>query len=239
MKTWQFWLVPVIILIAAIAAFLRHDSLVKYFTTSKVTPPVAGTFAKTVYSLPACDSSPDANTVSTVNIVLPDKFDGNKVDRRVNSGPKEPKDNPNTGENQSGFSPNGAGQTEPFDVFAPWNRTPPTTGYMLARVLLTKGNKLSFYQNGDFFGVGRNDASDSTLCGAAPALSGQNPGQGQAQEIATFYVDMVKLHAKGATGAVPFTIGVVGSSGAGSMTPILIDPKIINDGGGTRNNPGG
>lgn len=239
MGKWQFWVLPAVIVAVAIIAFVRHDDIVKTFAKSTVAP-LASPFAKSIYSLPDCDSPPDANTVGTVNIILPDKFDGNKIDRHVNSGPKEPKGDPNTGENQSGFHANGVGQTQPFDFYAPWSKTaPPSPSFMLARVLLTKGNKFSFYQNGLFFGVGRNDDNDGTLCGAAPAEYSQNPGQGQAEEIATFYIDLAKLHDKGATGSAHFTIGLVGTSGAGSTTPILIDPKVENDGGGTRSTGGG
>jgi hypothetical protein len=234
MNKWQFWLVPAIILIAAIAAFMQHDALVNMFAKSKPAPALAGPFTKAVYGLPDCDTAPEQDTRGTVNIILPDKFDGSKTPRSVNHGPKVPKSDPNTGSGQSGFNPNKPTAAEPFDVFVDWTSSP-KQGYLLTRVLLTKGNKFSFYQNSDFFGVGRNDNSDATLCGAAAALSGTNPGQGQAQEIATFYIDLAKLAKKAEGTGVDFTVGLTGSNGPGSMTPVLIDPKVINDGGGTRN----
>ena len=195
------------------------------------TPSATTGMVKAIYTLPACDTDPDASTQGTVNIVLPDKFDGNAISRVVNQGPKEAKDNVNTGVGQAGFSPNKVDATAPFDVYVTFGGSPPM-GYLLARVLLTKGSKFTFYQqNADgFFGIGRNDQADATLCGAAPVLPGHNPGQGQAQDIATFYIDLAKLNAKGNGGAAHFTAALVGTSTGSSVTPILIDPKIIDDG---------
>ncbi|MBO0749370.1 MAG: hypothetical protein J2O44_02930 [Porphyrobacter sp.] len=234
MKRWQFGALAV----AVLALGGCHSNWYAQKFARRNNPPFASNQVKGVYTLPTCDAAPDQDTVGTVNIVLPDKFDGSKIDRAVNHGPKEPKGDPNSGVGQSGFGPNKADAPEPFDVFVNWTDFP-THGYLLTRVLLTKGAKFGFYQSGNFFGVGREDPNDGTLCGAAPALSGKNPGQGQAQEIAIFYVDLAKLAAKNAGAGVHFTVGVFGNNGAGSATPILIDPKIINDGGGTRNNPGG
>jgi hypothetical protein len=208
------------------------------------TPSAEASLVKGIYTLPACDSDPTANTLGTVNIVLKGGYDGGEIQRHVYKGPKVDKNDPNTGEGGlGGFSPNapnktGPGGPPPYDVFLDSGAWP--DHYVLVRVLLQNGNRFAFDEDdtSKFYGVGRNDPNDGTLCGAAKVIPIGGSKSNQAHSAATFYVDMAKLAARGTKDPVPFTIALLANKSPPEIplitttTPILIDPAIIDNGGG-------
>ncbi len=204
------------------------------------------TLAKGIYELPAC-AGDTSNPLGTINIVLPDKFDGGPIGRKVNSGPKVAKNDPKTGEGNGngggngGFNPNKPGSAQPFDVFLQGGDYSGQTGYLMVRVLLTKPAKFAFWEQDGIHGIGSNDPSNDLICGASAPVAGNGAGNGQAEWISIFYVDVAALAGMSVDAALPFTIGLTAdNTGANAArTPILIDPKIINDGGGVRLTNGG
>ena len=196
-------------------------------------PDTGNSLYKGIYLFPACDTTPDAsNTVGTINIVLPGSFNGNAFNRSVNQGPVIPRNDPTTGQN---WSPNAPGDKQPFDVVL----DVPTAGnpdeYLMVRVLLRPG-QWRFLQDGGLSGLGLNDAGASALCDSEPTIETGGTGPNQAKYVASFFVDLEKLGDMGPDSEIPFTIALTaGNTGPDPVkTPILIDPKVRNDGGGVR-----
>ena len=192
--------------------------------------PMENSLFKGIYEFPACDTTPDdSNTMGTVNIVLPATFNGNAFGRSVNQGPPIPRDDKNPG---NGWSPNEPGAKEPFDVFLDTSSIG-TQKYWLIRMVLKPG-QWRFLQDGNLSGVGVNDPVETALCDSEPTITTDATGANQAKYIATFYVDLEKLAALGDDANVPFTIALTaGNMGPDPVaTPVLIDPKIRNDGTG-------
>lgn len=228
------WIGGVALLALAVTGCKRIDD---------TTPaPAASAAIKSIYAMSACPPSTGA-VIGVVNIVVPDNFDGNKIKRSVNSlkannpDPKNPKPDP------QGSKPNQPTITsEPFDVFMDTDSGFGTgdKGLVLVRVILLNGKpnqpRWQFHTEGAFQGVGLTDpANADVLCGTmetfdVPSTS-PNPPQGDAREIASFYINLDKFDWSNGDFEVPFVIGI--ELPEYSENPFLIDPKIRNgDGGG-------
>ncbi|HSG32906.1 MAG TPA: hypothetical protein VLA37_00105 [Sphingomonadaceae bacterium] len=204
---------------------------------------------KTIYSLPDCPGvSPGQRpaNIGVINIVVPNNFNDNTIARLVNSKKVSdfPADDPNP--EPSGNKGNGAqpgSEEQPFDFYTTTDTDfgSGDTGLILVRVIVLNGpgnspnnSKWEFVEEGDFHGIGLIDPNDNTVaCGKFPVIPGDsnppNPPQ-EARQIATFYIDAGKYDWTTPDYALPFVIGLkIPEYGE---TPILIDPKIRNDGGG-------
>ena len=201
--------------------------------TPEPSPDSGNSLYKGIYLFPACDTTPDtSNTVGTINIVLPPTFNGNAFSRSVNQGPAIPRNDPTTGQS---WNPNAPGDDQPFDVVLDLSTPGDPDEYLMVRVLLKPG-QWRFLQDGGLSGVGLNDAESSALCDSEPTIETGATGANQAKYVASFYVDLEKLGAMGPDTEIPFTIALTaGNMGPDPVkTPILIDPKVRNDGGGVR-----
>jgi hypothetical protein len=214
-----------------------------------VTPPTA---IKSLYALQDCTPD-DADIVGTINIIIPKQIDGKKISRLVYVGPKVLPGDPQTGENSNGWKANAKDEPQPFDLFM--RNTIGEfgeTGFFRVRVLIRHNADWEFYQKQDeFYGVLTENPSDSVVCGVNPIIVDQNGSSNQAGQIASFYVDLDKLYAQPEGYSVPFTIGLIAidkpsgppnpnptAAPVPPETPILIDPKVRNDGGLPLINPG-
>ena len=192
----------------------------------------ANSLYKGIYLFPACDAEPNSgNTIGTVNIVLPNTFNGGAFNRSVNEGPVIPRNDKTIGQ---GWVKNKPSDSQPFDVILDPNAVGGKK-YWLIRILLRPG-QWRFLQDGNLSGVGLNSLDGTALCDSDPTIETDATGANQAKYIATFYVDVEKMAALGEDGEVPFTIAVTaGNLGANPVnTPVLIDPKIRNEGTGVR-----
>ena len=201
---------------------------------------------KSIWAFDACEP-PEGDVKGTVNIVLPNTLNGNQIARgnRVNFGTIHlPPGSPDTGLGSGGspgpgWTANGPSNPHPFDVFmkdtiGEFGKT----GYVQVRVIIRANSGWQFVvhegQNGDsasnLYGVGRNSQNDNTLCGVSAIQHNETASGQQASYIATFYIDLAALYdeSKPQPYSAPFTIGLTAGN-----TPILIDPKVWNDGAGT------
>jgi len=198
---------------------------------------------KSIWPMDACDP-PDDDVKGTVNIVLPNMLNGNQISRgsRVNYGTEHlPPNSPQTGQGPGsgtapGWTANGPNNVHPFDVFMGDTVNEfGQTGYVQVRVIIRASSDWRFLvhdgQGGDsgikLYGVGRNSLNDDTLCGVTPVEDNQSATGQQARYVATFFVNLAALYdeTKPQPFNAPFTIGLIADE-----TPILIDPKVWNDG---------
>jgi len=207
-----------------------------------VPAPAASELVKGIHALASC--APTGNDIAgVINIVVPDDFTGNKINRSVftlkqkNPPKKDPKPNP------TGSKPNKPTATgEPFDVFldADAGFGPSDTGFILVQVMLPNGKKNDphwvFHETKGFEGVGVTDKSPAgALCGGAKidhvVSTDPNPPAADARQIASFYIDLSKFDWKNLGFEIPFVIGI--ELPAYPDSPFFIDPKVRNgDGGG-------
>jgi len=202
------------------------------------------TALKSIWSFSDCDPQGD-EIKGTVNLVLPDTLNGKQISRgsRVNFGKEVlPAKSPKTGQGPGnstapGWTANGPDNPNPFDVFMKDTIIKfGTVGYVQIRVIVLANSDWQFLvhegDNGDsegnLFGVGRNNLSDETLCGVRAVEVNANANGQQAKYIASFYVNLAALYGKEEHYNAPFTILLKAGN-----TPILIDPKVWNDGAGT------
>ena len=236
MGKWHFGLLAGAAL--AVAGCHPHNASQTAATQPGVTPAPTATLFKGIYQ-PASCAPADADVIGTINVVLPNNFNGGSSPRAVYEGPLVSKSDPGTGANgQNGFHPNKSGKsglTPPFNVYVSNMGAPGQDQYELLRVMLTQGSQFEFYDNGTFFGLGGDDPANNVLCGASKPITVGNV------QIATAYVDLGQLQHVGLGNAVPFTIALVADNKGSTAlpTPILIDPMIVDNGGGTRQHPGG
>jgi hypothetical protein len=189
---------------------------------------LAGPLIKGIYALRDC--SPAAGEIAgTIRIVIPKNIDGMKITRRVTISTKR-------GERESD---NFAAAEEPFDVFLNDSGLG-TKGYAKVKVVIKNTDQWRFYVSADpkdpaksFYGVGANNPNDTALCGRNPIASALlDEDQADDKQIALFYVDLKAMSEQPESYEAPFTIGLeAGTAGSRIQTPILIDPKIRNNGG--------
>ncbi|QKG72564.1 hypothetical protein [Erythrobacter mangrovi] len=201
---------------------------------------------KSLWAFNACEPQDD-EVKGTVNLVLPNTLNGNQISRgnRVNYGKEVlPAKSPKTGQGPGdgtapGWTANGPDNPHPFDVFMKDTIGAfGEIGYVQIRIIIPANSDWRFLvhegQGGDsegkLFGAGRNSLSDDTLCGVRAIEVNETANGRQAKYIATFYVDLAALYDEGKPQPynAPFTILLTAGN-----TPILIDPKVWNDGAGT------
>jgi hypothetical protein len=185
------------------------------------TPPLI----KGIYAFRDCKPT---DIKATIRIIIPNNIQGVRIGRNV-------KIKNERGESENDNVP---AAEEPFDVFLKGAGLP-TTGYAKVKVVIKNNDKWRFYVSTDpkdptksFYGIGSNDQKDVALCGRNPLEPPTQLDAADDKEIAIFYVDLKAMAGKPETYVAPFTIGLVsGTEGSKIQTPILIDPKIRNDGG--------
>ncbi len=198
---------------------------------------------KSVWAFPDCSPTPE-ELRGTVNVIVPRTLDGMQIARvdRVNFGATVlPANSMATGvvpnvPPGSSWSPNGPSDPRPFDIFVgDMVGEFGEEGFVQVRVILTGNSAWEFMTHetdtgvGNVYGVGRNDAEDDSLCGVRPIEFNEDAnGQQQARYVAGFYINLANLYGedKPEEYGAPFTIALM----AGNNTPILIDPKVWNDG---------
>jgi hypothetical protein len=186
---------------------------------------LAGPLVKGVYALRDCTPKPD-EIAGTIRIVIPKNIDGMKIARKVTINTKR------------GESENETAAEEPFDVFLKDSGLG-KTGYAKVKVVIKNTDYWRFYVTADpkdpaksFYGVGTNNPNDAALCGRNPISSAMEEDQADDKAVALFYIDLAAMGAQPESYEAPFTIGLeAGTAGSRIQTPILIDPKVRNDGG--------
>jgi hypothetical protein len=199
------------------------------------TPTPTTTPVKSIYAFRDC-SPADGDIKGTINIVVPKKLNAKTLERLVNYGKKIPVNDPQTGVNGGGGFKDNTGD-EPVDAFDVLME--PTgfgkTGYVRVRVVIRNDQAWQFYEKGDFHGVGTNDDQQQVLCGVRTVVPTTNSSSEKGKLVAHFYVDLAKLYDQKPGYGAPFTIGLLAGSDSTDPdklpTPILIDPKVRNDGG--------
>jgi len=159
--------------------------------------------------------------------------------RRTNTSDDE--DNSGTDNNP----PNGRGN--PFHIYmkGSYPATPPTTGFLRVRIVLPRNSQWNFFNEGtdlddpgQIHGAGVSGLmpgdTTSTTPGEADIICSNSIRRigtsANNKEIAIFYIDLAKYRQYWGTAniAIPFNI-IVWRDGQ-QDTPIIIDPKIRNDG---------
>lgn len=189
---------------------------------------LAGPLIKGVYALRACTPK-DEEIKGTIRIVIPKNIDGIRIARNVTIRTGRSKED----------EYNVAAAEEPFDVFLKDSGLG-REGYARVKVVIKATDKWRFHVAADqsdstrnFYGVGANDPNDAALCGVNPIGQPQKEEDlADDKEIAIFYVDLKAMAGQPESYVAPFTIGLdAGTPGSRIQTPILIDPKIRNNGG--------
>jgi hypothetical protein len=190
------------------------------------TPAVlAGPLVKGIYALREC--APTSGEIAgTIRIVIPKNLDGMKIVRKVSISTKR------------GESQNVAAAEEPFDVFLKDSGLG-TKGYAKVKVVIKSTDYWRFHVSTDpkdpakaFYGVGANNPNDAALCGRNPITKAAADDEADDKAIAVFYIDLKAMAEQPESYEVPFTIGLeAGSEASKIQTPILIDPKVRNNGG--------
>jgi hypothetical protein len=187
---------------------------------------LAGPLIKGVYALRDCKPKA-AEIMGTIRIVVPKNIDGIRIARDVKI------------KNQRGTEgDNAPAAEEPFDVFLK-DAGLGATGYARVKVVIKDTDMWHFHVSTDatdaaksFYGVGANNANDAALCGINPIAKADKEDLATDREIAIFYIDLKAMAAKPESYVAPFTIGLqAGTPASKIQTPILIDPKIRNNGG--------
>jgi len=217
--------------------------------TPTPSPSVAATPFKSVYHLQDCPGGTPAHNLGVININV-DAFDGKGAKREVNflaQADYDPLDN----KNGKGNSPaNPYKQNKPqngkdapaYDVYMQTNDFTPnaTTSYVVVRVLIDASSKWDFYvdpgPNPKFQGIAMEGGTWETVACGTYAPAPPNGSANGIKKIAYFYLDYKALMAMSANSMVPFVIGLQSEKSAtapaAAAVPVLIDPKMINDGGG-------
>lgn len=188
---------------------------------------LAGPLIKGVYALRDC-APKDDDIAGTIRIVIPKNIDGMKIQRKVTISTKDGKRE----------IANYAADERPFDVFLKDSGLG-TKGFAKVKVVIKNTDYWRFYVATDpkdpaksFYGVGANNPADAALCGRNPIARAAAEDQADDKAIAVFYIDLGAMGNQPESYEAPFTIGLeAGTAGSRIQTPILIDPKVRNNGG--------
>ena len=221
-------------------------------TPSPSPSPAASPF-KSVYHLQDCPGGTPEHNLGVININV-DAFDGKGAKREVNylvQADYNPLENKNGMGNAPGNpykknKPKNGKDAPAYDVYMQQNDFTPVgeNKYVVVRILIDASSKWDFYvdtdpatpENKRFQGIAMEGGTwENVACGNyAPA-----PPNGSAngiKKIAYFYLDYSALMALPENTVVPFVIGLQSEKSASApqaaAVPVLIDPKMINDGGG-------